>query len=93
MTDIEAIMDLAPSLEPGAKCPPQFHLWSDSKGLWHTKVTMDKYYVQADDHKTPEGALKDLRTQLTALNQSFIKRMTETVMRWTGAQTSLRLVK
>lgn len=93
MTDIDAIMELARAVEPAVKITPKFHLWSDSKGLWHANVAMDKYYVQTDSHDSPDGALKKLRAELTGLNQSFLKRITAALKRWVGVETPLRSVK
>lgn len=82
MTDIDAIMDLSKALEPAGNNKPRFSLWSDSEGLWHAKVTMDRYYCITEDHETPDGALRKLRADLTKLNQSFIKRMAAAIQRW-----------
>ena len=93
MTDIDAIMDLSKALEPAVKVTPQFHLWSDSEGLWYAKVGMAKYHCQTDGHESPEGALKKLRADLTRMNQSFIKRMTAAIRQWANPTPSLRLIK
>lgn len=92
ITDIEAIMDLARAVEPAVKITPKFHLWSDAKGIWHSNVSLDRYYVQTDGHDTPEGALRKLRADLTGLNQSYIKRMTAALKRWLGVESLVRSV-
>jgi hypothetical protein len=94
MTDIDAIMELALVMEPGSSFKPQFSLWSDTKGRWHAKVTMDRYYALVEDKDTPEEALSTLRADLVRSNQGFVRRMTDTLKRWTGSGTpTLRLIK
>lgn len=90
MDRIDAIMDLAKSMEPGVTDSEiHFKLWNDGK-KWNVWVAGERFYIDAkgDSH---EDVLEIIFQDLMKLNQSIVSRAKARMARWANS-SNLRLV-
>lgn len=97
MKQIDAIMELAESMVPPTKSDesPEFHLWSTKNGKWHCRVDSahSKVFLDAVNHKSPDGALDALQNDLLNVNRTMFGRIKAMLTKWSRKEVKLSVVR
>lgn len=86
MKQIDAILELAKSIEPGTEdWKPVFRLYnSKDDNKWRCRVTARTGLYAEDEGATPEAAVQNLYDQIVRHNQSYMSRIKKMLNKWMG---------